>query len=123
MSPALIGGIDCGGGLQFNWMLSVNLKSAFRLRKKAGQRMIAHGCQMQCCLAERRPPFEERFAVCDEHSALGQTTRLVVRVGKIWRPRQRLGAGFYSHKSYPKTLGGSGNADAKHAFETAWQAM
>ena len=31
----------------YNWVLDVNLKGAFRLSQKAGQRMISRGCGCQ----------------------------------------------------------------------------
>lgn len=92
MSPALISGIDYGGGLQFNWVLSVNLKGGFRLRKKDGQRMIARGCQMQCCLAER--PLKNVFPYAMSIRRLPRRRTLVLEWGRYGVRGNALAPGF-----------------------------
>lgn len=61
----------------YDWVLDINLKGAFRLSQKAGQQMIARGCGCQINIASLNAdrPLKNVLPYAMSKSALGQMTR------------------------------------------------
>lgn len=78
-------------------MLDINLKGAFRLSQKAGQRMIARGCDCQINIASLNAdrPLKKVLPYATSKSAIGQMTRsLALEWGKYGVRVNALASGF-----------------------------
>ena len=110
----------------YDRVLEIDLKGGLSVEPKGRTSDDCPRLSDQCCLLEHLSSFGECFAVYDEQvGSWPDDARLGFGMREVWRSRQRLGAWFYSHGSYPKTLGRSGNAGigmAEHALGMAWRA-